>query len=114
MDYRLTRKQEAFRKRFVAWLEENLPEGYDPSRFRNFSSGEERARAYRTFQRKLSDAGYAAMHYPKEYGGQGQTLMEDVIVLQTLASTCMELRMPGGITHGMAAPTILHCGSERL
>ncbi len=112
MDYRLNREQEAFRKKFTAWLDKNLPPGWDPDRYRNFETDVERARAYRDFQRRLSQAGYAAMHYPKEYGGQGRTLMEDVIVLQTLASTCMELRMPGGITHGMAAPTILHCGNE--
>ena len=52
------------------------------------------------------------MHYPKAYGGQGKSLMEEVIVMQTLASTCMELRGPGIIMHGMAAPTILHCGNE--
>jgi alkylation response protein AidB-like acyl-CoA dehydrogenase len=52
------------------------------------------------------------MHYPKEVGGQGKTLMEEIIVLKTLAYTCAELKMPGGITHGMAAPTILHCGNE--
>ncbi len=52
------------------------------------------------------------MHYPEEVGGQGKTLMEEVIVLQTLASTCMELRTPGVITHGMAVPTIFHCGNE--
>ena len=112
MDYRLDRKQEAFRKKFVAWLEKNLPEGWDPSRYRNYDSGEARARAYRDFQRRLFEAGYAAMHYPKEYGGQGKTLMEEIIVLQTLSYTCMELKMPGGVTHGMAAPTILHCGNE--
>ena len=112
MDYRLNRKQEAFRKEFVSWLAENLPAGWDPSRFRNFESSEARAGAYRSFQGKLARAGYAAMHYPKAYGGQGRSLMEDVIVLQTLASACMELRMPGSITHGMAAPTILHCGNE--
>ena len=52
------------------------------------------------------------MHYPKEYGGQGRTLMEEAIVIQILAATCIELRMPGFIAHGMAAPTIFHCGSE--
>ena len=52
------------------------------------------------------------MHYPKEYGGQGRSLMEEVIVMQTLASTCMELRGPGIIMHGMAVLTILHCGNE--
>ena len=112
MDYRLTPEQEEFRKDFAAWVEKNLPAGWDPSRFRSFHSSEEWARAYKIFQKKLSDAGYASMHYPKAYGGQGKSLMEEVIVLQTLASACMELRVPGMITHGMASPTILTCGNE--
>jgi alkylation response protein AidB-like acyl-CoA dehydrogenase len=112
MDFNLTPEQEEFRKGFVSWLENNLPEGWDPKKYRNYESSEKWAQAYRNFQRKLFDAGYAGMHYPKEYGGQGKTLMEEVIVLQTIASTCLELRAPGIITHGMAAPTILVCGNE--
>jgi alkylation response protein AidB-like acyl-CoA dehydrogenase len=38
--------------------------------------------------------------------------MEEVIVLQTLAATCLELRAPGVITFGMAAPTLFTCGSK--
>ncbi len=112
MDYHLTEQQEAFRQEFASWLEKNLPEGWDPARYRNYDTPEAWGRAYRDFQRRLFEAGYAAMHYPKAYGGQGRTLMEEVIVLQTLAATCIEVRLPGLITHGMAAPTILHCGNE--
>jgi alkylation response protein AidB-like acyl-CoA dehydrogenase len=112
MDFRFTAEEEAFRAEFVSWLEKNIPDGWDPSRYRNYDSAEEMARVYRDFQRRLFEGGYAAMHYPKEYGGQGRTMMEEVIVQQTLASTCMELRGPGVITHGMAAPTIHICGSE--
>jgi alkylation response protein AidB-like acyl-CoA dehydrogenase len=38
--------------------------------------------------------------------------MEEVIVAETVASTCMELKVPGIITFGMAVPTILICGSD--
>jgi alkylation response protein AidB-like acyl-CoA dehydrogenase len=112
MDYRLTPEQEAFRQGFVSWLEKNYPEGYDPKRFRNFETKEEWKKAYKIFQKRLFDAGYAAMHYPQEWGGQGKSLMEEVIVLQTIASTCIELRMPGVVTMGMAVPTIATCGNE--
>lgn len=112
MDYRFTPEQEALRKEFVSWLETNLPDNWDPSRHRNYDSEEERARAYRDFQRLLSDAGYVGLQYPKQYGGQGKTLMEEVVVLQILASTCMELRGPGVVTHGMVVPTLFVCGNE--
>jgi len=112
MDFRFSPEEEAFRQEFVAWLEKNLPDNWDPSRYRNYDSTEEWARAYCDFQKRLSDAGYVGLQYPKEYGGQGRTLMEEVVVLQTLASTCIELRVPGVVTHGMAVPTIFVCGNE--
>ena len=112
MDFRFTPEQEAFRQAFLSWLRKDLPDDRDPARYRNFDATEEWARAHKDFQRRLYEAGYAGLHYPREYGGQGRTLMEEVIVLQTVASTCVELRMPGVITFGMAAPTIQYCGNE--
>jgi hypothetical protein len=53
MDFRFTPEQEAFREEFVTWLEKNLPEGWDPSRYRNYESSEEWARAYKDFQKRL-------------------------------------------------------------
>lgn len=112
MDFRFTPEQEEFRNEFVSWLETNLPKNWDPTRFRQFETGEELNQAYKDFQKRLFDAGYAAMHYPKEYGGQGKTLLEEIIVLQVLSTTCIELRMPGVVTHGMAVPVIFTCGTE--
>ncbi len=112
MEYRLTPEQEAFRKEFSSWLDKNLPDGYDPAKQRNFKTSEEHLAAYKEFQNRLYKGGYTAMHYPKEYGGQGKTLMEEAIVLRTIAEKCMELRVPGVITFGMAVPTIYTCGSE--
>ena len=112
MDFRLTPEQEAYRREFMSWLEQNLPEGWDPNRSRNSERQEELKTAYKYLQKKLFDAGYAGMHIPKEYGGQERTLMEEAIILQTIATKCMELRWPGGISHSMAMPVILNCGSE--
>ena len=112
MDYRFTPEQESFRKGFVAWLGKNLPKDWDPTKSRNYHTTEDWARAYKKFQKSVYDSGYAAMHYAKEYGGQGKSLMEEVIVLQTIASTCIELRAPGVVTMGMAVPTIHTCCTE--
>ncbi|MBW2200894.1 MAG: acyl-CoA dehydrogenase family protein [Deltaproteobacteria bacterium] len=112
MDFRLNPEQEAFQKEFVSWLEKNLPDGWDPSRYPNFESGEELADAYKDLQGRLFKAGYAGMYYPKAYGGQGKSVMEEAIVLEAMAAACMEIKNVGLITHGMIAPTILTCGSE--
>ena len=112
MDFRFTPDQEAFRKEFISWLDGYLATAGQISKFRMAGAGEEWAEAYRHFQKGLSDAGYAGLHYPKAYGGQGKTLGEEVIVQQTVAERCVELRGPGVITFGMAAPTIFMCGTE--
>ena len=52
------------------------------------------------------------MHYPRQYGGQGKSVIEEIIVAQTIATTCQTLRSPGIITHAIAMPTILACGTE--
>ena len=74
MDFRFTPEQEAFRTEFLSWLEMNYPDNYDPSKRSNYQEWEDWANAYKVFQRRLFDAGFAAMHYPKEFGGQGKTL----------------------------------------
>jgi alkylation response protein AidB-like acyl-CoA dehydrogenase len=112
MDYRFTPEEESFREEFVAWLKRNLPENWSSRAYHKFASDEELARACCDLQRRLFDGGYAGMHLPKEYGGRGRSLIEEVIVLQSLWGICDELRMPGVVTHSLACPTIMTCGSE--
>ena len=112
MDYRFTPEQEALRKEFSEWLDNNLPEGFDPNKRRNYHTAEEHLAAYKAFQKRLYEGGYTAMHYPKEYGGQGKTPVDDAIIMQTISEKCGELRAPAGITFGMAVPTIFTCGNE--
>ncbi len=112
MDYRFTPEQEAFRKEFSSWLDKNLPAGYDPAKRHNYKTAAEHLAAYKAFQKRLYEGGYTAMHYPKEYGGQGKTPIEEAIVMQTITQKCGELRAPAGITFGMAVPTLFTCGNE--
>jgi alkylation response protein AidB-like acyl-CoA dehydrogenase len=112
MDYRFTPEQEAFRKEFSAWLDKNLPEGYDATKRHNYKTAAEYLAAYKAFQKRLYEGGYTAMHYPKEYGGQGKTPIEEAIVMQTITQKCGELRALAGITFGMAVPTLFTCGNE--
>jgi alkylation response protein AidB-like acyl-CoA dehydrogenase len=112
MDFRLTREEEAFKNEFISWLEKNLPDDWDISTYRVFDTDEEWGRAHLDFQQKLFKAGYAGLNYPKEYGGQARSLMEEVVIVDTIGSLCFQLRIPGVISFGMAAPTILMRGTE--
>lgn len=112
MDFNPTPEDMAFKNEFSLWLDKYLPEDWDQGVFKIFDSQEEWSAAHRDFQRKLFDAGFAGMNYPKELGGQGKGLNSEVIVSETIAERCFELRLPGLITFGMAGPTLLFCGTE--
>jgi alkylation response protein AidB-like acyl-CoA dehydrogenase len=112
MDFSFTLEEEAFREEFTSWLNQNLPENWNPLQYTVFESQEEWGRLYRGFQNKLFRAGYAGLHYPPEFGGRGKTLIQELIVSETIASTCLELKIPGVVTHGMAAPLLFLCGRE--
>ncbi len=82
MDLRYSESDERFRAEFRAWLAEAVPaHGPPPPR------GEWHARrAYDTgWQRKLYDAGYAGINWPKEYGGRGAPLSEQLVYHEEMA-----------------------------
>jgi len=112
MDFRFTDEQEAFRKEFTTWLNttvEEINKIYSPEFAENPESWEAEGR---DFQRRLYDAGYSGRHYPKEYGGPGGPLEEEMIILETLEAICPKNRMPFFTTMGLIAPTFLACGTE--
>ena len=84
MDFRFTPEQNAFREDFVAWLEKTLPDDWDPDNPPQFENSDEERQAYQDFQKKLSDAGYGARHYPKEYGGQGRSHVDRMILTEEM------------------------------
>jgi alkylation response protein AidB-like acyl-CoA dehydrogenase len=72
VDLTLSPNEQAFRDELRAWLEANHP-GQEPS-------GDEAAFEFRKdWQRRLHEAGWAGLSWPKEYGGRGATLIEQAI-----------------------------------
>jgi alkylation response protein AidB-like acyl-CoA dehydrogenase len=72
VDLTLSPQEQAFRDELREWLEQNHP-GPEPK-------GDEDGFNYRReWQRKLNEAGYAGLSWPKEYGGRGATLVEQAI-----------------------------------
>jgi alkylation response protein AidB-like acyl-CoA dehydrogenase len=78
VDLTLSPSEQSFRDELRAWLEENHP-GDEPK-------GDNDAFEFRrTWQRKMHDAGYAGLSWPKEYGGRGATLIEQAIFSEETA-----------------------------
>ncbi|MBI4608631.1 MAG: acyl-CoA dehydrogenase [Candidatus Rokubacteria bacterium] len=112
MDLKPTAEQQAFRDRLRTWLRQNLPREWTS----RVVSGPDvpRSEAYlflREWQRKLYEAGFLGLTWPKEYGGRGLTFMEELILHEemALAKAPPILNLLG---IGMAGPTIIAYGTE--
>ena len=82
MDLRYTAEEQKFRDELAAWLAEEVPKHGTAPAVDDWDS----RRAYDTgWQRKLFDAGYAGINWPKEYGGRDATLIEQLIYFEEIA-----------------------------
>jgi alkylation response protein AidB-like acyl-CoA dehydrogenase len=104
VDLTLSPSEETFRDELRSWLEANHP-GEAPDEL-----DDQRAFAFRRdWQRKLHEAGWAGISWPKEYGGRGATLIEQAIFSEEMVranapspANILGLAMGGPvvITHG--------------
>jgi alkylation response protein AidB-like acyl-CoA dehydrogenase len=112
MDFTLTPEQQSFRDEVRSWLSRNLPG--DWSSKAQAASDVPREAAYdflRQWQRKMYEAGFVGLTWPKESGGRGLTFMEEMILQEEMAVA----RAPGVLNIlavGMAGPTINAYGTD--
>ncbi len=101
MQLRDTPEEATFRAEVRAWLEEHNPglEGLPDTE------------AKKAWSRKIYDAGYAGLTWPKEYGGGGGSYAEQAILLEEWARAEAPTHL-GVIGLGMAGPTIIAHGTE--
>lgn len=110
MDLNLTPQELAFRDEVRAWFAANVPK--DWVKRRNAAESMEARFAYlRAWQRKLFDAGWAGISWPKEYGGRGASVMEQVIFIEEMARAEAP-PMANVLGLGLIGPTIIAYGNE--
>ncbi len=106
----------AFRKVVKDWIAENAPTHLKPhlesSTFGSLNTGDENpVAASKAWQKKKAENGWAAMMWPKAYGGRGASPMENIIWQQ-------EEGVYGALTgsfiigQGMIGPTLIAYASE--
>ena len=82
MDLRASDADAAFRAALREWLARELPAlSPEPPR----EAWDERRKWDTDWQRRLFDAGYAGLHWPKEYGGRGASPTEQLIFYEETA-----------------------------
>jgi len=105
MDLTFSQTEIAFRDELRTWFAEN-DAGVEPD------GDEDRQYAWRRdFQRRLADGGWAAVHWPREYGGRGATLTESAIFFEELGRSGAPL--PANVLGLLlAGPTIMTWGTD--
>ncbi len=110
MDFSYPAEVEQFRAELRDWLSANLtdelvaarrPSGRDDAAFEML----------RTWNRTMADAGWAAVSWPREYGGRGATVLEQLVYTEetTRARAPLPLNVIG---MNNIAPAIMQYGTE--
>ena len=112
MDLTYPPEAEAFRAEVRAWLEEHLPDGWFEPGFR--LSGDARKAFNAEWVTKLHTGGWICASWPREYGGKGLSLIEQVVLNEEFGRADAPMRADFfGDT--LVGPTILqweHRGTE--
>jgi alkylation response protein AidB-like acyl-CoA dehydrogenase len=108
MDFRDSPEEAKFRAELRAWLEDNIPEGYKE---RGDVAGRGDEEISREWSKKLYEAGYSGLTWPKEFGGAGAPYTHQAIFLEESARAETPDHI-GVIGLGMAGPTIIAHGTD--
>ena len=108
MDFRDSVEEASFRSELRGWIEANLPDSagdLNPSRTRASES------VSREWSKRLFEAGYAGLTWPREFGGRGAPYTHQAIFLEEMARAEAPEHI-GVIGLGMAGPTIIAHGTQ--
>ncbi|MFP6807297.1 MAG: acyl-CoA dehydrogenase [Pseudomonadales bacterium] len=118
MDFSDTKAEAIFRQEVRQWIEQNAPkyleQSLSASGFGGTNTGEyDPLEEAKKWQKKKSEAGWACIQWPKEYGGRGASPIQSVIwgqeegVYSKLSGTFI-------IGQGMCGPTVMAYASDEL
>ena len=110
MDFEFSEPEEVFRKEVRAWLEGNVPEELRGKAFASSRADVEEVRRLRAWQKTMWEAGYVGMNWPREFGGRGAPLTEQIILYQEMArAESPQFVNRGGLS--MLGPTLMKHGT---
>src|SRR6059036_2758371 len=75
MNFDFTDREEAFRKEVRGWLEVNLPDDLRGRAFAASRAGRDEVKKLRAWQKRMCEAGYVGLDWPREFGDRGGVSM---------------------------------------
>jgi alkylation response protein AidB-like acyl-CoA dehydrogenase len=110
MNFDFTDQEEAFRKDVRQWLEQNLPDDLRGRAFAASRADRDEVQRLRAWQKRMYEAGFCGMDWPRAFGGRGATLVEQVILYQEMArAESPQFLNRGGLS--MLGPTLMKHGT---
>jgi alkylation response protein AidB-like acyl-CoA dehydrogenase len=120
MDFSYTREQEGYRSRLRSWLEDNyrdifVRDGMPPDSVERmlFTRDDAKWRRVMEYHRRLYRAGYAALHWPKQWGGAGADLVEQSIYQDEVLRLGLPLYGGNPLAIDRIGPTLMLMGTEQ-
>lgn len=105
-------EDEKFREEVAAWLKDNLVGEFEQLKFRGGPGDEHMFPEERKkWEHKLAEGGWTCIGWPKEHGGRGCSIEQQVIFNEEYARAGAPGRV-GHIGEGLAGPTLIAFGSE--
>ncbi|OUS26913.1 acyl-CoA dehydrogenase [Gammaproteobacteria bacterium 45_16_T64] len=112
MKLNFSAEDELFRGEVATWLKDNLTGEFEQLRFRGGPGDEHMFPEERKkWEQKLAQGGWTCVGWPKEQGGRGCSIEQQVIFNEEYA----RVGAPGHVGHigeGLAGPTIIAFGSD--
>src|SRR5881409_1301779 len=110
MDFEFSEREEVFRKEVRAWLETSVPDDLRGKAFASSRADVDEVRRLRGWQKTMWEAGYVGMNWPREFGGRGAPLTEQIILFQEMArAESPQFVNRGGLS--MLGPTLMKYGT---
>ena len=110
MDFNYSPEDEAFRQELRSWLESNRQYSPPPREMLG-DEDDEGWKGRVRWHKKLNEGGWVAVHWPREFGGRGATVLQRQIFREELERLRVDEPFLGmGIS--LLGPTVMHWGTE--
>src|SRR6202162_5472145 len=113
MDFKFSAEDEAFRAEFSSWLKANLPKAgtsEDGGDFMRESSADDWKRRVE-WHKKMHSGGWVGISWPKEYGGRGATLTQQLVYGEEM-SRAHAPALVNQLGTMLVGPTLIQWGTE--
>ncbi len=111
MDFRYSAAEEQFRLELRQWLAEHLPSHFAPGELTEELDPDARFDKMLAWHRAMHAGGWVGIHWPREYGGRGASIMEQVVYAEEMGDAGAPPPI-NPIAIMMVGPTLMQWGTD--